>query len=126
MIADDNIVSTNGFFKPYNLSKLAEGPYVFEISDSEETIKTSVDLKDSNIEAKILPTNVSRGFKLVVPQTFDQTMLVNIYLNNRLIASDKILERDGFMKKYDLSRTPAGKLEVKVFNNDNLIIAQSL
>jgi hypothetical protein len=125
-ITEDRIANRDGFYKPYNLSQLASGSYVFEITDSEETFSKTVDVKEYSVKALVLPTGNTKGFKLLVPSTHDSAISVKIYNGNKLVGEDRIKSSEGFVKNYDLSGVRGKDLNIEIFHGYNMIIAQNL
>ena len=124
VIHKSTVNNKNGFSLPYDMEKLPDGDYTFDVTIPDgtilsETITIIKAVKEANFVANILNVDDGKKFRLAVMNT-DSRMLptsIKVYDNQGvLIHKEQVNGLDGFRKTYDLSSVTDNQFTFEIKN----------
>ena len=105
LIFIDKVKSDKVFVRPYNFNNLKPGPYKFKIVENDQSLMHQIDYhKSSNtIDPVINLDKNDKTYRLSVLGYTEPGVNVKIYNHaNQMIYSDKINQKEGFIRDYNL------------------------
>jgi flagellar hook assembly protein FlgD len=123
-VSAKTVTDAKSFKRTYDFSKLEPGKYKVVVKTQDGTTDEIINYK---VKKEVLKTFVSRipdsqSLKVHVGAfNPDRAVTVNIYnQNNNLIHTENIKEKESFSKIYDLSKTDAKSVSVRVVNDGEI------
>jgi len=121
LLLEESIKSEGDFKRPYDLSDLTPGVYLFEIQDANSKISRQVLYQESKPSISLQEIDEDR-FRLRVSNSQAKNLTVHITDDyNNLIYTDYISNNGGFMKTYDLSQVAVDKVHFQVKDNYKIL-----
>jgi len=120
-ISDNTVKDAKSFKRTYDFSKLEPGKYKVVVRNKEGTRNEIINYKVKKAVLKTFVSKIpdSKSLKVHVGAfNPERPVTVNIYdQNNKLIHTEAIKNKTSFSKIYDLSKTAAKSVNVRIMND---------